>query len=500
MDEEVEKVFDRIEQEVLARSPPEEAAAAQTPYLVPRETPAGVRYVRSRKRRRAFPHSLGNFCTGVLVLLTAAGVTASILLAKEGATLAGWQVVLGLLYPLQLALDLVAFARLTWPAIRWQLGDLEVELSADRLRHGLRWGPLWLDSESILLDRIQRLVVVKRPEGKSDTVWELVAEGKDGSATTLVSADDPLNVVPLARDLHARLARQDGPAGRWPPLVEEDRPAGAGTVRPPARPLLPGGAWTWLAVHVAGAAGLWQLGTLPWFRAPAPPWHMAVLVALAALQGLILLTNVALVSPKRETAGGPPTASSGVTKPRTLEVGPRQVVVERGPLKEQPTFKALILHRAGEQLLVLKEGPSARLIPLVPFLMGVLFFSIAIAQGQGWAALGGALWLLVASVLCLGSLHRVELDAGAGRMRTVWLGRRRERPLGQLLAVQRTWSPIREAHYLHLVVDDEKKRRENLAVYRDGQAARAAGEELAAFLGIPLLDEVSGERTEKSRL
>jgi cyclophilin family peptidyl-prolyl cis-trans isomerase len=306
MDEEVRKAFDRIEQEVLARTPPEEAAAGETPYLVPRETPAGVRYVRSHKRRRAFPPSPGNFCIGVLFLLAAAGVTASVLLAEEGAALAGWQMVLAVLYPLQLALDLVGFARLTWSLLKRRLGDLELELSADRLRTGLRWGPLWIDSDSILLDRVRRLVVVKRAEGEGDPIWELVAEGKDGSATTLVSADDPVNVLPLARDLHGRLARQGGPGDRWPALVEEDRPAAVGTVRPPRRPLLPGGAWTWLAVHVAGAAGLWQLGTLPWFKGPPPPWHISVLVALAALQGLILLTNVGLLNMKRETAGGPP--------------------------------------------------------------------------------------------------------------------------------------------------------------------------------------------------
>jgi hypothetical protein len=300
MDEEVRKVFNRIEDEVLSRSTPEEAAASNTPFLVPRETPVGVRYVRSRRRQPAFPRSPGNSCIGVLILLTAAGVVASILLAREAAGLASWQVVLGLLYPLQLALDVVGLARFTWPFLKWGLGDLELELSVDRLRVGVRWGPLWLDSQSILLSQLKRLVVVKRPEVKSDTMWELLAEDHEGSATTLISADDPVNVLPIARDLHARLARRDEVCGRWPALAEEDRPARVQADRPLRRPLLPGGAWTWLAIHAAGAAGLWQLSLLPWFRAPRPMGHTFVLVGLVFLQGFILLTNVGLLRLSRE--------------------------------------------------------------------------------------------------------------------------------------------------------------------------------------------------------
>ncbi len=308
MDEEVRKVFDRIEQEVLSRRTPEEAAAAQTPFLVPRETSVGVRYVRSRKRRLTFPRSPGIFCIGVLVLLTAAAVAASILLAREAAALADWQVALGLLYLLQLALNLVGFARLTWPLLKWGLGDLELELSANRLRAGIRWGPVWLASQSISVAKITRLVVVKRPEGKDDTSWSLVVERDKGLAWTLLSADDPLNVVPLAQDLHARLARRKEPVGRWPALAEEERPAEVETSRPPCRPLLPGGAWTWLAVHLGGTAGLWQIGTLPWFKAPRPMWHTFVLAALAFLQGLIVLTNIGLLRVGRQGVKSSPGA------------------------------------------------------------------------------------------------------------------------------------------------------------------------------------------------
>jgi hypothetical protein len=292
MDEEVQKVFDRIEEDVSSRRTPEECAAAETPFLIPKETPVGVRYVRSRPRRHAFRGYPGNFCIGVLVLLSAAAVMSSLLLVTEGAALAHWQIVLGFLYPLQLVLDVVAFARLTWPFLKRQLGDLEVDLSASRLRAGIRFGPWWLDAESMRLGHLKRLVVVKRQEGKSDAIWQLAAEDIHGSLTTLISADDAGNVIPLAKDLHARLARREELRDCWPALAEEHRPGESETARPPRRPLLAGGAWTWLAVHVAGAAGLWQVGTLPWFKAPRPIEHTCVLVGLAFLQGLILVTNI----------------------------------------------------------------------------------------------------------------------------------------------------------------------------------------------------------------
>jgi hypothetical protein len=297
MDEEIQKRFDRIEEEVLSRTTPEQLAAAQAPFLVPRETRTGVRYVRSRQRRRAFPRGPGNFCIGVLVLLSAAGVGSSLLLIREGAALDPWRAVLAVLYPLQIALDLAGFGRLTQGFLKWALGDLQLELSADRLRGGIRWGPWWFDSDSIPVRHLKRLVVVKRPAGKGDTVWCLVAETHEGTPATLLSADDPINVLPIAKDLHARLARRETASGRWPPLAEEDGPAEPD--RPPRRPLLPGGGWTWLAVHVAGTAGLWQIGTLPWFKQPGSVWHMSVLVGLAIMQALILITNFGLLNMSR---------------------------------------------------------------------------------------------------------------------------------------------------------------------------------------------------------
>jgi hypothetical protein len=186
-------------------------------------------------------------------------------------------------------------------------------------------------------------------------------------------------------------------------------------------------------------------------------------------------------------------------KRRVLQVGSRQVVVKTEPLKEGPTFKALALHRAGEQLLVLKAPLWARLIPLQPLLIAALFIYISIAQATWEAAVGAAMFLIVALLLWVELLRRVELDASEHRVRTVWLWKRWERPLEQLLAVQLVKCPSSEKYYLNLVWDDKKDPRENLTGYRDGKAARHAGKELAAFLGIPFLDEAEGKQTEPSR-
>jgi hypothetical protein len=291
MDEEVRKVFDRIEQEALDRGAPDGSAALQGGFLVPRETQAGVRYVRSRKKPR-HASLIGPDCVALLVVMTAAAVLATILLICDATAIAGWQLALGFLYPLQLALDLAAVARSTWGVVTWVFGDLELELSADRVRVGTRCGLLWLECRTILVADLKRLVVVKRPESTTTTFWELIAERKDGPPDLLLSADDPGNVIPIARDLHARIAQREAQRDRWPALAEEDCQAETVPDRSPRGPLLPGGPWTWLAIHVIGSVGLWQVLNLPWFQLPRPTSHTFVWTGLVVLQSVIFLGSI----------------------------------------------------------------------------------------------------------------------------------------------------------------------------------------------------------------
>jgi hypothetical protein len=292
MGEEVGRRFDRGEQRALDRGTPDESAALEGGFLVPRETGAGVRYVRSGKKRRYVP-VLAKHCLGLLVVLAAAAALALVLLIWDASVIASWQLALGLLYPLQLALDLAGVARFTWRCVVQLFGDLDLELSPDRLRVGTRCGRLWLDGLRIRVADLERLVVVKRPEGTDGTIWELVAERHDGSREVLLGADSPGDVIPTARDLHARIARREGLRDRWPALAEEDGAAGPLPEGPPRRPLLPGGGWTWLAVQVIGSVGLWQVLTLGWFHPPELGWHTYALMGLIVLQVLIFLGTIA---------------------------------------------------------------------------------------------------------------------------------------------------------------------------------------------------------------
>src|SRR5262245_61638663 len=199
MDENVRKVFERTEQDAEDRREREPSPLVETPFLIPKETSTGVRYVRSRKARGRIAPPGGSIIPVVLAVLTAAAVFTIGLLVMDWGALAGWQLALGLLFPVQVALDTVAVVRTTWPLVKFWVGDLELELSSGRLRFGARCGPLWLGSQCIPVVQIKRLVIVKRVEAKGDASWNLIAEGQDAAAVTLLSADDPGNVVPLAK-------------------------------------------------------------------------------------------------------------------------------------------------------------------------------------------------------------------------------------------------------------------------------------------------------------
>jgi hypothetical protein len=72
---------------------------------------------------------------------------------------------------------------------------------------------------------------------------------------------------------------------------------------------LPGGGWTWLAIHAIGSVGLWQVLTLPWFQPPKPTRPAFVWTGLVVLQVVIFLANIlsaaaAAASPARAVSRG----------------------------------------------------------------------------------------------------------------------------------------------------------------------------------------------------
>jgi hypothetical protein len=127
-------------------------------------------------------------------------------------------------------------------------------------------------------------------------------------------------------------------------------------------------------------------------------------------------------------------------------------------------------------------------------------------RGPYWGTLFASPCLVV-GLLLLVLPCRVEFDRDAGCMRTCRLGSRRERPLREVLAIQLTKGYWRTRSgpgcQLNLVLDDDRQRRMCLSEHIDWKhmrvdwkVMRATAAELAEFLGVALLDEVSGDKAE----
>jgi hypothetical protein len=281
--------------------PPPEPQDIGPPYLVPYDTPFGVRYARSARVRRG--SRLTPLATSELVgvvVVTAALAAAISLLVIHWPEVSGlrW---LAVVYPVQVVLDLAAVVRFVWMMERRSLGEWEIELAGGTLRVGRHWGPFWFDVEAVEVAHLKRLVIGKRPGNDPwpGISWDLIAEPAHGSAVTLVSAyDEPGIVLPVARDLHRRLSAGHKVHPPLPPLLEEDWPAPPPPKLP--RPLLPGGPWTWLLVHAVGTAGLWQALVLAWASTPVSTRLLGVAILLVVLQGVIFLANYAYLKVSRQ--------------------------------------------------------------------------------------------------------------------------------------------------------------------------------------------------------
>ena len=197
-------------------------------------------------------------------------------------------------------------------------------------------------------------------------------------------------------------------------------------------------------------------------------------------------------------------------RPRRLKIDGREVFVDAAPLETQAAgFEARTLRRAGPRRLVLRPALGLRLFALLWILFGVMLVYILSTDrgktgrqeplGPYWGALFASPFL-VGGLLLLVLPCRIEFDKDAGCMRTRRLGSRRERPLREVLAIQLTkgyWRTRSGPGYqLNVVLDDDRQRRMSLSEHKDGKAMRAAAAELAEFLGVALLDDLSGDKTE----
>jgi hypothetical protein len=207
-------------------------------------------------------------------------------------------------------------------------------------------------------------------------------------------------------------------------------------------------------------------------------------------------------------------------QPRSLKIAGREVFVDTTPLETQVAgFQAKSLHRAGRQRLVLKPSLGIRLFALLWILAGVMLVYVLVTDrgktgkqplGPYWGALCASLCaspFLVGGLLLLVLPCRVEFDRDAGCMRTCRLGSRRELPLREVLAIQPTKGYWRTRFgpgcQLNVVLDDDRQRRMCLSehidwkhVRVDWKVLRVTAADLAEFLGVALLDEVSGDKSE----
>jgi hypothetical protein len=216
-------------------------------------------------------------------------------------------------------------------------------------------------------------------------------------------------------------------------------------------------------------------------------------------------------SERRSMAG---VIAAGIGRPVTL--------VETSPVVAIPTRRSVICHRPDEQLLVLKPSRfwglfSLPVLLLLVFVAGLtlmppllaVFWTIKNGPLTGlWFGGGIAVVLLLFFAFSLFLAFSLgvgccfEFDKNAGWMRRGWdvagygIGMRqmcllREALLVQLIEVSR---PSRRArtYQVNLVLDDRRPRRINVSEQINLERTRQTARDLAAFLGIPLLDEFLG--------
>jgi len=190
-----------------------------------------------------------------------------------------------------------------------------------------------------------------------------------------------------------------------------------------------------------------------------------------------------------------------VVEPSTLNVGSRTIRVERTPLlAAKSSFRTQSLQWASGKVLVLRPSVGSRAFALAFLFFGVPLTFAAVANaavGQepfGLVLVGAFVGLIFVTI---GTLQwvlplRFEFDAAAGQLRLSRPGRRWQRPLRDVLAVQLIEEPrsrrIGITYQLNLVLDDERQPRVNLSNHTDREATREVARELTQYLSVPLLE------------
>lgn len=198
----------------------------------------------------------------------------------------------------------------------------------------------------------------------------------------------------------------------------------------------------------------------------------------------------------------------------TLKVGSRKVHVETTPLPVGGSnFRDKTLVRPRERVLVLKPSRGMRLVAVLFLLLGAVPLALGTAfllqrrfePVGNWVLLGFGVVFSVSGLLLLLLPRRLEFDLDRGQLTQRRCGFARRRPLTDVLAVQLInggWHTSRNPHggqtsyftyQLNLVLDDDRQPRLNLTNHTDWDSTWRSASDLAAFLGVTLMDHVSEE-------
>ena len=273
------------------------------------------------------------------------------------------------------------------------------------------------------------------------------------------------------------------------------------------------------AVEVVGDGPDCQLNLLP--DDPRQP-------RLNLIYGVLSAADDALVRQAAERVAsflGVPLLGGKQPTPVAASSGGGQAVnlleeLNRSPL---PTGKASIRGPAcivskGDDVLVLRPRSRFTWVWLVPALITIgldIYVVWLVCRGPaGWAGLRQSAALVI--IVLLGALsqlsaffkplllHRDRFDRQAGLLTLGWFGRKGTHPLAKVLAVQlvpgglvvKTPGPFgrggeRVSYQLNLVMADANQDRLNLTDDSDLKWTRHAGQRVADFLGVPVIDQIA---------
>jgi hypothetical protein len=215
-----------------------------------------------------------------------------------------------------------------------------------------------------------------------------------------------------------------------------------------------------------------------------------------------------------------------IFRPATIQIGPRTFAIETRPLATSADqYRQVELVQPAPDCMVIEPKRRAFGAYLLPYLLAAVGAALApilnvVLEVPYWVGFGVLLLVLAAYVFVvrqiLSSLRWIRFDRRAGLMtvqRKVGFRRRtqtdRTRQLSEVVAVQLLYEGYHSedqtisdgpggtlyhrfnAYQFNLIIDDPKEPRFHVTSHSDWQWMRQAGQRLADFLKVPLVDQLS---------